>query len=358
MQNVIKVPLFFDRHLHLREGDMLKTVLPCTINQHATGAVIMGNLKEPTSSVERTIAYWDEIMSHIPPGVDFKPTMAAYLTDQTTPEEIVRGVKEGVWQAVKLYMADQNGQGGTTGSAHGVKNLRGRNKVFEAMQKHRIPLLGHFEAVEKEVDEFDREIVSLNRDLIPLLRDFPELPIVFEHLTDGRVADFIAQSSHELYATVTAHHLIMNRNWMFNGGVWNEDGKYHGGMNPGHYCKPVPKREEHRLRVRKHVTSGNRRFGAGTDSAPHDETAKSHCYGCAAGIFTAPKAVELYTTVFDEDNALEHLGAFLSENFVNLYGRTISSKMMTLRRIPSTIPQKVGNVQVFMGGTELPWTLE
>jgi dihydroorotase len=214
------------------------------------------------------------------------------------------------------------------------------------MEREGIPLLGHWEAVEEEVDEFDREKISVDRDLKPIIKSFPGLPIVFEHITTGDAADFVAEVDHEIYATVTAHHLVINRNAMFK-----------GGMNPCHYCKPVPKREEHRLRVRKYVTSGNKRFGAGTDSAPHDEEAKSCCYGCAAGIFTAPCAVELYSTVFDEDNALGNLGPFLSENFVDLYGMKVSQEMMTLVRQPLEIPKKIGNVQVFKGGTTLPWTL-
>jgi dihydroorotase len=214
------------------------------------------------------------------------------------------------------------------------------------MEKHKIPLLGHFEAVEESVDEFDREIKSVDRDLKPILKSFPGLPVVFEHLTDGRAAEFVAEVDHEICATVTAHHLMINRNAMF----W-------GGMNPGHYCKPVPKREIHRVKVRQYVTSGNRRFGAGTDSAPHDGSAKSRCYGCAAGFFTALTAVELYTTVFDEDNALEHLGPFLSGNFLDLYGMEVSLETMTIERGTLVVPKEVGGVQVFKGGSELPWKL-
>ncbi len=356
----ITVPRWFDRHLHVRDGEMLKIVLPCTLKQHATGAIIMPNLAEPISTIERAKAYRDRINEvrddHFRDRVpfigagekNFTPCMTCYLTDDTRRTEVVRGFHEGVWRAVKLYMADQRGQGGTTGSAHGVQNLLGRYLVFEAMEKHGIPLLGHFEAVEKDVDEFDREAVSVERDLMPILKSFPSLPVVFEHITDGRVADFVAGYEHPggLYATVTAHHLMINRNAMF----W-------GGMNPGHYCKPVPKREAHRVKIREYVTSGNPRFGAGTDSAPHDESVKSRCYGCAAGIFTAPTAVELYTTVFDEDGALQHLGAFLSENFLYLYGMEVGLERMTLERTPMIIPQKVGGVQVFKGGTKLPWKL-
>jgi dihydroorotase len=275
----IVIPRWFDRHLHIRDREMLETVLPCTLNQQATGAVIMGNLKEPTSTIEKVRAYQERITSLIPKESDFKPRMTLYLTDDINPEEVVRGFEEGVWCAVKLYMANQKGQGGTTGSRHGVRNLLGRYPVFEVMESKGIPLLGHFEAVEKDVDEFDREFVSLESHLIPLLMKYPILPVVVEHVTDGRMAEFVSDAgtngSANIWATVTAHHLMINRNAMFK-----------GGMNPGHYCKPVPKREEHRRRVREYVTSGNHRFGAGTDSAPHDEEAKSHCYGCAAGILS------------------------------------------------------------------------
>lgn len=346
--DTVTIPRWFDRHLHVRDGEMLKIILPCTLNQRATGAIIMGNLKHPdeTSSIGKAVAYQERIVALLPPGSDFRPRMTLYLTDGISPEEVVRGFEEGAWHAVKLYMADQKGQGGTTGSQHGVRNLLCRYPVFAAMEKKGIPLLGHFEAVEAEVDEFDREVVSLERDVKPLLKAFPALPVVCEHVTDGRMADFVAEAGYNIQATVTAHHLMINRNAMF----WK-------GMNPNRYCKPVPKREAHRLRVREYVTSGNPRFGAGTDSAPHDEEAKSRCHGCAAGIFTAPIAVELYTTVFDEDDALQHLGPFLSENFLGLYGMKVSSETMTIERKILMVPKKVGSVQVFEGGTELPWKL-
>lgn len=358
-ENSVTIPRWFDRHLHIRDGEMMKTVLPCTLNQRATGAIIMPNLVDPISSIEKARAYRqridfvrnDAVFLSQTTNKNFLPCMTLYLTDHISPEEVVQGFREGAWVAVKLYMANQKGQGGTTGSAHGVRNLLGRYPVFEAMEKHKIPLLGHFEAVEEDVDEFDREIVSVERDLKPILKSFPGLPVVFEHLTDGRAADFVAgygccDEHAMLFATVTTHHLMINRNAMF----W-------GGMNPGHYCKPVPKRESHRQRVRKYVTEGHRRFGAGTDSAPHDEQMKSRCHGCAAGIFTAPAAVEMYATVFDEDNALEHLGPFLSENFVGIYGMNASTETITIERAAFIVPQKVGGVQVFKGGKELPWKL-
>ncbi len=342
--NRVTIPRWFDRHLHIRDGEMMKIVLPSTLSQRATGAVIMPNLGDPITTIEKARAYRDRIRDLLG-GSDFVPCMTLYLTDHTDPDEVVRGFEEGVWRAVKLYMANQQGRGGTTGSRHGVRNIFRCYPVFKVMERHSIPLLGHFEAVEEDVDEFDREIVSVDRDLKPILKSFPGLTVVFEHITDGRAADFVA-GVHNVYATVTAHHLMINRNAMF----WD-------GMNPGYYCKPVPKREAHRVRVRQYVTSGNPRFAAGTDSAPHDGSAKSLCYGCAAGIFTAPVAVELYTTVFDEDNALGHLGPFLSENFLHIYGMGVSLETMTIERGTLVVPQKVGGVQVFKGGVELPWKL-
>lgn len=346
--NTITIPRWFDRHLHIRKGEMLKNVFPCTLKQHATGAVIMGNHDYPDeiSTITKAVAYREEIESCIPSGYDFKPRMTLYLTDNITPGEVVRGFEEDAWCAVKMYLTAQGGIGGTTGSSSAVKDLKGRYPVFEAMEKKGIPLLGHFEAVEKDIDEFDREIVSVERDLQPIMKSFPSLPIVFEHVTDGRAADFITDASNNIQATVTAHHLLINRNAMF----W-------GGMNSGHYCKPVPKREWHRQRIRWHITKGPKRerYGAGTDSAPHDEEVKSRCYGCKAGIFTAPRAVEMYVTAFEEENALEHVGQFLSENFLSLYGMKVSSEMMTIERSPREVPEKVGNVQVFLGGTTLSW---
>jgi dihydroorotase len=345
--NSVTIPRWFDRHLHIRDEKMMRAVLPATLNQRATGAVIMPNLLEPITTVNRALAYQDRIMGIVKDfGSDFEPCMTLYLTDKISPQEVVDGFKQGAWRAVKLYMANQKGQGGTTGSAHGVKDLIGRYHVFEAMQKHKIPLLGHFEAVEEDVDEFDREIISVERDLKPMLRSFPELRVVFEHLTDGRAAEFVAEVEHNIRATVTAHHLMINRTAMF----W-------GGMNPGHYCKPVPKREAHRQKVRQYVTSGHPRFGAGTDSAPHDVSKKTLCYGCAAGIFTAPVAVELYTTVFDEDNALGYLGSFLSVNFLNFYGVTASLEMMKVERRDCIVPKSIHDVEVFKGGKVLPWKL-
>ena len=346
MSHQIIVPRWFDRHLHIREGEMMAKVLPCTISQRATGALIMPNLAEPVSNTVRALSYLSSIQDLIPPGSDFKPKLALYLTDDISPSEVVSGFQTGLWAAVKLYLADKKGSGGTTNSSHGVRYLPGRYPVFAAMEKYKIPLLVHGELPESEVDEFDREIDFVYRELIPLLEAFPALPVVFEHVTDSRAAEIIAEHPANIRATVTAHHLMLSRNALFR-----------SGLNPGHWCKPVLKREEHRLKIRKLVTSGHLRFGAGTDSAPHDLSKKTLCHGCAAGIFTAPIAVELYATVFEEDGALKNLGAFLSENFLSFYGMKASTEMMTLRKVLWRVPEKIGNIPVFRGGTELSWKL-
>ncbi len=343
----ITVRRWFDRHYHPRDDYRLPIVLPRLLKQRAIGAVIMGNLDAPneTSTIKKTLSFKKQIMSVLPPESDFVPYMTLYLTDEIKPDEVVRGFKEGVWCAVKMYMVDKNKKGGTTGSHAGVTDLIGRYPVFAAMEEHAIPLLGHFEAFEDSVDEFDREIVSVEQHLEPLLKAHPRLPVVFEHITDGRAADFVADASYNIYATVTPQHIMLNRNALFS-----------GGMNPGNYCKPVLKREKHRRRVRKYVTSGHSRFGAGTDSAPHPLKAKSRCYGCAAGIFHV-KPVEMYTQVFYEDKALHHLDRFLSQNFLHIYGIKPSEETMTIRYEPQVIPKKIGNIPVFMGGTEIQWTL-
>ncbi len=346
--DTITIRRWFDRHLHPRMGQTAQVVFPCAVKQRATGAVIMGNLPHPyqTSTLEMTNRYRKELISLLPPDSDFELCMTCYLTDSISPEEVAAGYKYGVWRGVKLYMADQKSQGGTTGSQHGVRNLAGRYPVFARMEKDQVPLLGHFEAVEDEVDEFDREVVSMERDLMPIIKTFPGLPIVFEHITDGRVADFVAEVSHNIQATVTPHHMMLNRNALF-----------YGGMNPDVWCKPVLKRETHRLKVRKYATSGHPRFGAGTDSAPHDESAKSQPCGCAAGIFHGQHAVELYATIFDQDNALENLETFLSKNFLALYGMEASQQMLVIERKPRQICKKVGTHRVFRGGQCLPFTL-
>ncbi len=345
----VTIRRWFNRHLHLRDGKTMERVLPCTLNQGVTGAIIMPNLPDPVSTIDRAKAYRDRITDILPEDSDFEPCMTCYLTDETPPEEVVQGFKEGTWKAVKLYLTDQKGKGGTTGSVHGVSNLPGRYPVFEEMEKSQIPLLGHYEAVEEEVDEFEREIRAIEQYLLPILERFPGLPVVVEHITDGRTADFIADWDHPggLFGTVTPHHMILNRNAMFR-----------GGMNPGYYCKPVPKSEEHRQKVREYVTSGHPRFGAGTDSAPHHQDAKSKCYGSAAGIFCEPVAIGLYAEIFEADNALDHLSPFLAKNFLHIYGMEVSQERVTLVRDPHKIPETIGGIPVFYGGYSEEWRIQ
>ncbi|MCC2630530.1 MAG: dihydroorotase [Candidatus Paceibacter sp.] len=357
----VKIPRWFERHLHIRdgvnEGDMMYTVLPYTLRQRPTGAVLMGNLEHPyeTSTIEKTQAYARRVRSLIPAGCDFDPLFTCYMTDDISPQEVVAGYKQNVWGAVKLYLADKKGKGGTTNSQHGVRDLVGRYPVLESMAEHDIPFLTHCEAPDADVDEFDREIVGLERYIKPALKAVPGLRVVIEHVGDGRVADFVAGTGYNVRATVTIQGMKLNRNALFQ-----------GGLCPGHWYKPVAKREEHRLKVRQHVMSGNPRFGAGTDSAPHREGTKTRYLGCNAGIFTAFAAVEEYTQMFDEDNALEHLGNFMSVNFVDWYGRKVSEEMMTLKRLITNIPERIcssltsersTDIVVFRGGQTVLWKL-
>ena len=344
MTNRIRIRKPFDRHAHLRRDQMLTTVLPYTLRWCA-GAVAMGNLGQEfeTSTIARAIAYREQILAQIPPGRDFKLAMTCYLTDRINAEEVVRGYEEGVWDAVKLMFA---GPDGTTGAKNGVQDLLGRYPIFAAMEKAGIPLLGHWETVLPDIDLFDREIRSIECDLAPIVKAFPGLRIVVEHITDGRSADFVIAAGDNVFATVTPHHLLVNRNFMFDRGL----------MCPVNYCKPVPKREWHRQHICEIVTSGHPRFGDGTDSAPHDEAAKSRPCGCDAGIFL-PKAVEMYATVFDQHHALERLEAFLSTNFLDLYRAEPSTETITLERTPCRVPEKIGNIPVFMGGRAFPWSL-
>jgi dihydroorotase len=330
--------------------EVLELVLPCTLRQQACAGVIMGNhLHKETSSIEKTLPRIAEthacIKKHGYEG-KFKPVFTCYITDRLLREELVKGFDGGTWKAAKLFLADKKGEGGTTHSQAAVRDLPGRYPIFEVMEKIGMPLLGHWEAAEEDVDEFDREKISIERDLAPIRRRFPNLPIVVEHLTTKDGGDFVDESGPNTYATVTPQHVIYNRNALFK-----------GGLCPKHWCKPVLKREHHRLAVRRYITSGHPRFGAGTDSAPHDEANKALPCGCSAGIFSAPNAVELYTTVFDEDDALDKLEGFLSTNFVHIYGLKPSDEYMTIERKPFLVPQKIGNVIVLKGGETLPWKL-
>ncbi|MFL6735285.1 MAG: dihydroorotase [Sphingomicrobium sp.] len=324
-----------DWHVHLRDGDMLRAVVPFTARQFAR-AIIMPNLVPPVTSVAAAASYRDRIVEAA--GSDFQPLMTCYLTDAADPDELARGHAEGVWVAAKLYPAHA-----TTNSAHGVTDVRNIYPALERMQRIGMPLLVHGEVTDPSVDIFDREAVYIDRVLTGLVRDLPDLKIVFEHITTAQAAAFVANSGPNIAATVTPQHLIINRNAIFT-----------GGLRPHAYCLPVAKREQHRLAVRKAATSGSPKFFLGTDSAPHDRSAKESSCGCA-GIFNAPFALESYVTVFDEEGALDLFEAFASENGPRFYGLPLNEGTISLDRKPTTVPELLGGVVPFHAGEEIGW---
>ena len=283
-----------DWHVHLRDGEMLRLVAAFTARQFGR-AIVMPNLVPPVTSAAAASAYRDRIVESTGPG--FTPLMTCYLTDDVDPDELARGHEQGVWVAAKLYPANA-----TTNSAFGVTDLRNVHAALERMQDIGMVLCIHGEVTDRDVDVFDREAVFIERHLEPLMRAFPELRIVLEHITTADAAEFVEGAGPNLAATVTPHHLVINRNAMFDGGI-----------RPHAYCLPVAKREKHREAVRKAATSGSAKFFLGTDSAPHDRHAKESACGCA-GIFNASFALETYAQVFDEEGALDRLEAFASEN--------------------------------------------
>ena len=327
-----------DWHLHLRDGDMLRAVAPFTARQFAR-AIIMPNLSPPVTGVEAAAEYRDRIIEAAGPG--FTPLMTCYLTDQADAEEISRGFAEQVWVAAKLYPANA-----TTNSASGVTDVRNLYSALERMQAIGMPLLVHGEVTDPDVDIFDREAVFIERILDPLTRDFPELKIVLEHITTQQAAEFVEASGKTIAATVTPHHLMINRNALFD-----------GGLRPHAYCLPVAKREQHRQAVRSAATSGSAKFFLGTDSAPHPRGAKESACGCA-GIFNAPFAMEAYAAVFEEEGALDRLEAFASENGARFYGLPLNEGSVTLRRTEVQVPETIAGVVPFLAGSTLGWALD
>jgi dihydroorotase len=302
-----------DWHLHVRDGDALKVVVPHTATQFGR-AIIMPNLKPPVTTSAQALAYKDRILAAVPAGVNFEPLMTLYLTDNLPPEEIGRAKAAGV-VACKLYPA-----GATTNSDAGVTDIRKTYKTLEAMQREGLLLLVHGEVTSPDIDLFDREAVFIDTHLIPLQRDFPELKIVFEHITTREAAQYVREASPLTAATITAHHLLYNRNAIFTGGI-----------RPHYYCLPVLKREQHRLALIQAAISGPSRFFLGTDSAPHPAHLKEHASGCA-GCYTAHAAMEMYAEVFDAASALEQLEAFASFNGADFYGLPRNAGTITLRR--------------------------
>jgi dihydroorotase len=332
-----------DWHLHLRDGAAMASVLPHTARQFAR-AIVMPNLKPPVTTALDAAAYRDRILAALPAGMAFEPLMTLYLTDNTDPDEIRRAQDTGFIHAVKLYPA-----GATTNSAAGVTDLRKCYKTLEVMQELDMPLLVHGEVTDHEIDLFDREAVFIERVMRPLRRDFPELKIVFEHITTRDAAQYVAEAEGPIAATITAHHLLYNRNEIFKGGI-----------NPHYYCLPVLKREEHRLALLTAATSGDERFFLGTDSAPHAVHAKESACGCA-GCYTALHAMELYASAFEQAGALDKLEAFASLNGPNFYGLPVNEGSITLKReawtIPPSVPMGEHQLVPLDAGQQIHWKM-
>jgi dihydroorotase len=329
-----------DWHLHVRDGAALQTVVPHTAAQFGR-AIIMPNLKPPVTTAELALAYKSRILAAVPQGVTFEPIMTLYLTDNLPPEEIVKAKAAGV-VACKLYPA-----GATTNSDAGVTDLKKIYPTLEAMQKVGMLLLVHGEVTSSDIDLFDREAAFIDTQLIPLRRDFPELKIVFEHITTKDAADYVMAADRFVGATLTAHHLLYNRNAIFTGGI-----------RPHYYCLPVLKRETHRVALLNAATSGNTRFFLGTDSAPHPAHLKEHATGCA-GCYTAHAAMEMYAEAFDSVGKLDQLEAFASFNGADFYGLPRNTGTITLNREAWTPPESFqfgeAELKPLRSGEALPW---
>lgn len=313
-----------DWHLHLRDGKQLRAVLPHTAKQFAR-AIIMPNLRPPVTTVEMALAYRARILAALPAALQFafEPLMTLYLTDNTASAEIVRAKKSGAIHGVKLYPA-----GATTNSDAGVTDIAKCYATLTAMEQNDLPLLVHGEVTDTDVDVFDREKVFIDRILAPLARRFPGLRIVFEHVTTRDAVQFVTEASSNIAATITAHHLLLNRNAIFQGGI-----------RPHYYCLPVLKREMHRQALLVAATSGNPKFFLGTDSAPHGQTSKENACGCA-GIFTAHAAIELYATAFEQAGALDKLEAFASFHGADFYRLARNTSSITLKKESWIIPEQ------------------
>ena len=329
-----------DWHLHVRDGAALQTVVPHTAAQFGR-AIIMPNLKPPVTTAELALAYKARIVAAVPEGVQFEPLMTLYLTDNLPPEEIVKAKAAGV-VACKLYPA-----GATTNSDAGVTDLKKIYPTLEAMQKVGMLLLVHGEVTSSDIDLFDREAAFIETQLIPLRRDFPELKIVFEHITTKDAADYVMAADRFMGATLTAHHLLFNRNAIFTGGI-----------RPHYYCLPVLKREPHRVALLNAATSGNTRFFLGTDSAPHPAHLKEHASGCA-GCYTAHAALEMYAEAFDSVGKLDQLEAFASFNGADFYGLPRNTGSISLKRESWTPPESFqfgeADLKPLRSGEALPW---
>lgn len=311
----------------------MRGVVPYTARQFAR-AIVMPNLTPPVTTTEMASAYRDRILAAVPEGVTFEPLMVCYLTDDTDADDLVRGAKEGVFTAAKLYPANA-----TTNSAHGVTDVRKIYPVLQGMSDEGIVFCIHGEVTSPDIDVFDREAEFIERYLRDIVRTFPDLKVVFEHITTSDAVDFVMEAGPNVAATITPQHLHINRNAMLVGGI-----------QPHNYCLPVAKREEHRLALRKAATSGNSKFFLGTDSAPHFRGDKEAACGCA-GIFGAPYALESYLTVFDEEGAIDKFEGFASLHGPAFYGLPVNEDKVTLEQVQVDIPDELA----LAGSTIVPW---
>ncbi|MBD2081576.1 dihydroorotase [Leptolyngbya sp. FACHB-17] len=331
-----------DWHLHLRDGAALKAVLPHTVRQFAR-AIVMPNLKPPVRSVADAAAYRDRILAAVPQGQSFDPLMTLYLTDNTSPEEIIAAKASQFIKAVKYYPA-----GATTNSDLGVTDIRRCDRVFEAMQQVDLPLLLHGEVTEHDVDIFDREKVFIDRHLIPLKQRFPNLRVVLEHITTSDAVQYVL-SANNIAATITPQHLLFNRNSLFQGGI-----------RPHFYCLPVLKREQHRSALLQAAISGNPKFFLGTDSAPHSRNSKESSCGCA-GCYSALHAMELYAEAFESVDALDKLEAFASFYGADFYQLPRNTEQITLTKTTWLVPDELlfpeSGLVPLLAGQEMTWQM-
>ncbi|MFQ6256681.1 dihydroorotase [Yersinia enterocolitica] len=333
-----------DWHIHLRDDEMLSTVLPYTSEVFAR-AIVMPNLTPPITTVTSAIAYRERILAAIPAGHKFTPLMTCYLTNTLDVNELTLGFEQGVFTAAKLYPANA-----TTNSTHGVSDIPAIYPLFEQMQKIGMPLLIHGEVTDAAVDIFDREARFIDQILEPIRRQFPELKIVFEHITTKDAADYVLAGNRFLGATITPQHLMFNRNHMLVGGI-----------RPHLFCLPILKRSTHQEALRQAVASGSERFFLGTDSAPHAKHRKESSCGCA-GVFNAPSALPAYASVFEEMNALQHFEAFCSLNGPRFYDLPVNEDFVELVRVPFQQPEEIslGNESIipFLAGQTINWSVK
>jgi dihydroorotase len=343
MMNKLTLTRPDDWHLHLRDGDALKVVLPDTVRRFAR-AVVMPNLRPPVTNVQLATEYRQRILSALPNGAQFEPLMTLYLTDNTSVKDVEEAKASGFVKAFKLYPA-----GATTNSDSGVTSLDKCAAALSAMESLGVPLLVHAEVTDADVDVFDRERVFIDRHMKPLLAKYPKLKIVFEHITTKDAAEFVMSAPANVAATITPHHLLMNRNAMFTGGI-----------RPHHYCLPVLKREEHRLALVNAAISGSPKFFLGTDSAPHAKSAKEAVCGCA-GMYSAHAGIELYAEAFEAVGALDKLEAFASFYGADFYGLPRNQDQITLIKESWTVPESIafaGDVLVpLRAGQTVAWKL-